>query len=212
MKVRMPRPSSSPTHRASDDDRVQHRGAAAERSASEKAATHLQASERMVAQQRQLESGFGPTGPRQPRRPLVEGAAPLQRKGAGDLVIQRQVDSGINDPTALTTVNWMQLMRSNRFKSYIYRNAPDVTAGQGAGGDTYLLVWAGAIEFTNGEVADLHIHMHEGVLDPDELAGGGAWVNGGAGGHGQNVGGVAGIETTCVYWINKAYASNCTVG
>ncbi|KQV85612.1 hypothetical protein ASC87_07990 [Rhizobacter sp. Root1221] len=195
----------------------------------------------MVAQQQQLESGFGST---RQREAVPEDELPLQARSAdvaqraaideemvqgrwgpvqskaepnqtgitGERVIQRQVNSGINDPGALTTVNWMQLMRSSRFNSYIYKTAPAVTSGQGARGDTYLLVWAGAIEFTNGDVGDLHVHMHEGVLDADALAGGGAWVDGGAGGHGGNVGGVARIEATCVYWINDAYDSNCTVG
>ncbi|RZL40645.1 MAG: DUF4157 domain-containing protein [Rubrivivax sp.] len=127
------------------------------------------------------------------------------------VVIQRQVNSGLLNAASLTNVNWLNLLGTGPLNSHAYNSQPTITSGQGAHHDTYLLVWYGAITFNDGTVGDMHMHMHEGVHDPDALSGGGAWVDGGAAGHGANIDGLNRLKATCVAWINEAYDSECRV-
>lgn len=153
---------------------------------------------RVVAQRQQVRAAFGP--------------AAQQRQAGTAAVVQRQVNSNIASLAAMTPGNWLALLRTNRLSSYMRSHTPSIVSGQGGQGDTFVLVWYGAIQFGDGTVGDLHVHMHEGVLDPMLLAGGGAWVDGGAPGHGQNVQHVGGIERACVKQINEAYDENYQVG
>lgn len=121
--------------------------------------------------------------------------------------IQRQIDSGLAGKAGLTPANWSNLLKTNKLNTYCWKNTPSISASKG----DYTLVWFGAVSFADGTKGDLHIHMHEGVHDADELAGGGAWIDGGASGHGQNIDTIQHLKETCVAWINDTYDSNCTV-
>jgi hypothetical protein len=166
-------------------------------------------SPRVQAQRKAMQTTFGDAIQRQP---LTLGSSVLAPASTGGPVAQLQVASGLANAAALTGVTWQALLRTSAFRSYINGHEPDVTSGQGANNDTYLLVWTGAIQFNDGSLGDLHLHMHEGILDPDALAGGGAWVDGGAAGHGSNVGALRSVMQVCVDWINENYDSECTVG
>ncbi|HJR08851.1 MAG TPA: hypothetical protein VJ842_16445 [Pyrinomonadaceae bacterium] len=126
-------------------------------------------------------------------------------------VIQLQVNSGIADKGSLTAGNWAAMLQTSALNTYLWKHAPSIKAGQGVNKDTYELIWTDAIEFNDGTKGDLHMHMHEGVLDIDHLAGGGAWVDGGAVNHGQNFGQITKLNKTCVAWINNKYESECYV-
>ena len=137
-------------------------------------------------------------------------AGVIQRKSSRG-VIQLQVNTGIANKAALTAANWGGFLTASRLNTYMWHNKPRIKAGQGLAKDTYVLVWVNGVEFTDGTKGDLYVHMHEGVFDPDQLSGGGAWVDGGAFGHGQNIDGINRLKETCAAWINAEYESNCWV-
>lgn len=141
------------------------------------------------------EAGLNATG-----QNLITNASLQTIQKNSDKTIQMVVNSAILNKAALTPVNFAALLALAALRNYIWRNEPVISSGN----NTFTLRWDDAIAFAGGESGTLYIHMHEGVLNFQHLAGGGAWIDGGALGHGVNIDNDNVIKQTCVAWIEDS--------
>ena len=97
------------------------------------------------------------------------------------------------------------LLANTEVRKYMRENSPSFKGETDTYGQRYDLTWTDAITFTGGTKGSLHVHMHERVNDSSKLDGGGAWVDGGAVGHGINVDTIVAIKKICADWLNSHY-------
>ena len=113
-------------------------------------------------------------------------------------------------PANFDQVQMTALLANTEVRKYIRENRPSFKGTTDVYGQRYDLTWNNAITFSDGTQGSLTIHMHERVNDSSKLDGGGAWVDGGATGHGVNVDTISAIKKVCTEWINDQYEGEWT--